>query len=147
MLLMMQVNLCMNTSPMGCNRSAQNTFYLTFKHSLWVRKSTRLLAFSRHMGSRHCLYFSRWPSWWNKQTWLPKAQNVHPANHNPPRTVVIQEIQLRKGEGGVHTVRKWVVERMIRHMRLLFIQMSLLLAEEYLCNELMDFMPCDLHKA
>lgn len=55
MLLMMQVNLSMNAYPMGCNRSAQNTFYLTFKHSLWVRKHTLLLAFSRHMDSRLCL--------------------------------------------------------------------------------------------
>lgn len=42
---MMQVNLCMNTSPKGCNRSAQNTFYLTFKHSLWVRKSILFVLF------------------------------------------------------------------------------------------------------
>lgn len=47
----------------------------------------------------------------------------------------------------MRTVRKWAVERIIWHMRLLSIQMSLLLAEEYLCNELMDFMLCDLHKA
>lgn len=147
MLLMMQVNLCVSTSPMGCNRSAQNTFYLTLKHSLWVRKGILLLAFSRHMGFRHCLYFSRWPSWWNKQTWLSTAKNVHPANHNPPRIILMQEIHLRNGNGGVHTVRKWAVERMIWHTRLLSIQMSLLLAEEYLCNELMDFMLCDLHKA